>query len=287
MMFPCPVSIQAAVDIASRQIHHVGASANLDAGVLLAHVLGVERSYIIAHSRKTLSPEHAFHYQQLIERRIQGEPVAYLTGVREFWSLPFTVTPDTLIPRPETELLIELCLNTTAPAETINACDLGTGSGAIALALAHERPRWRIVATDVSPAALKVARLNRKKFCVENVDFVQSSWFDNLASQPFHFILANPPYVAAHDPHLQTGSLPYEPVQALIASEGCDGYSALRAIAFESRAWLADSGYLFMEHGYDQQPALISLLSNLGYSEIKGHCDLNGIPRVVSARWMK
>ena len=286
-MFPPPISIQAAIDTATHQLHPLSASANLDAGVLLAHVLGVERSYILAHSRKSLSPEQASRYQQLIERRILGEPVAYLTGVREFWSLPFTVTPDTLIPRPETERLIELCLDATAHLKNIHACDLGTGSGAIALALAHERPSWKIIATDRSAAALKVARLNSKKFCIENVDFVQSSWFDDLASQQFQVILANPPYVAAHDSHLQTGSLPFEPVQALVASEDCDGYTALRTIAIEARAWLADSGYLFMEHGHDQQPVLNTLLSNLGYAEIKGHCDLNGIPRVVSARWMK
>lgn len=287
MMFPLPIDIRAAVDIAARQIHHLSASAHLDAGVLLAHVLDVERSYIIAHNKKMLSPEQAIHYQQLVERRAQGEPVAYLTGVREFWSLPFTVTPDTLIPRPETELLVELCLNAAEKTDNINACDLGTGSGAIALALAHERPGWRVVATDLSVAALNVARLNSKKLRVNNVDFVQSSWFDELPQQRFHVILANPPYVAAHDSHMQTDGLRYEPVQALVASEDCDGYSALRAIATEARAWLTDSGYLYMEHGHDQQSVLITLLSNLGYSEVNGHCDLNGIPRVVSARGMR
>lgn len=287
MMFPLPIDIKTAVDNAIRQIHHLSATAQLDAGVILAHVLDVERSYIIAHGRKMLSPEQALRYQQLIERRAQGEPVAYLTGVREFWSLPLIVTPDTLIPRPETELLVELCLDATAQADNINACDLGTGSGAIALALAHERPDWRIVATDRSTAALTIARLNSKKLGVGNVDFVQSSWFDDLTPQRFHIILANPPYVAAHDSHLQTDSLRYEPIQALVASEDCDGYSALRAIATQARAWLTGLGYLYLEHGHDQQLMLITLLSNLGYSEVKGHCDLNDVPRVVGARWMR
>lgn len=274
--------IQTSLEGAITQLRLTSGSPRLDAELILAHVLSVQRSYLLAYNDRVLSSEEQHRFQNLIMRRSNGEPIAYLIGKREFWSLPLTVTPATLIPRPETELLVELCLQENPQQEGINVCDLGTGSGAIALALAHERPHWYMLATDVSQEALSVAQHNAQLLGISNIVFAQSSWFNNLPQQKFQIVISNPPYVAANDPHLQSNGLPFEPRLALV-SPG-DSLAALREIAIHARSWLAHSGKIYLEHGYDQQPRLIELLTKLGYAEVKGHRDLNSVPRAVSAK---
>lgn len=281
-MITPPTPIQTTLNTTTTQLQHTSGIPRLDAELILAHVLGVPRSYILARGDRPLTTDELHRYKQLIERRSNGEPIAYLIGTREFWSLPLAVTPATLIPRPETEQLVELCLQMNSQQECMNVCDLGTGSGAIALAIAHERPHWRVLATDVSEAALNVARTNAATLAITNVTFAQSSWFDGIPHQKFQIIISNPPYIADNDPHLQSDGLPYEPRLALVSPS--DGLTALREIATQSRLWLAQTGKIYLEHGYDQQPSLIKLLTDLGYSEVKGHNDLNGIPRVVTAQ---
>lgn len=281
-MITPPTPIQATLNSTSTQLQHTSASPRLDAELILAHVLGVPRSYILARGDRPLTIDELHRYKQLIERRSNGEPIAYLIGTREFWSLPLSVTPATLIPRPETEQLVELCLQMNPQHEGVSVCDLGTGSGAIALAIAHERPHWQVLATDISEAALNVARTNAATLAITNVAFAQSAWFDGLPHQKFQIIISNPPYIADNDPHLQSDGLPYEPRLALVSPN--DGLAALCEIATQSRSWLAQAGKIYLEHGYDQQPSLIKLLTDLGYTEVQGHCDLNGIPRVVSAQ---
>ncbi len=251
----------------------------VDAQVLLAHVLDVPRAWLAAHGTDALPPESANAFYALAKRRRDGEPVAQLTGVREFWGLVLRVTPDVLIPRPETETLVELAL-TLAPADRpVKIVDLGTGSGAIALALAHERPQAQVTGTDVSAAALAVARDNATRLAIANILFVQSDWFACLAGERFDLIVSNPPYVAASDPHLQEGDLRFEPGVAL--TPGGDGLTALRAIVAGAKSHLVAGGHLVVEHGYDQSAAVQALFCEAGFGAVTTRNDLAGIARVV------
>jgi release factor glutamine methyltransferase len=255
-------------------------SARLEAEVLLAHTIRQPRGYLLAHDDEAIEEATIARYQSMLARRADGEPLAYLTGEREFWSLLLAVTPEVLIPRPETELAVERCLALldAAPADV---ADLGTGSGAIALALALERPQWRIVATDRAAGALEVARTNAQRLDVQNVGFSEGDWFAALPGRRFALIVSNPPYVAAADPAL--GPLRYEPAMAL--SPGASGMEALRRIVLGASAHLLPGGWLVLEHGAGQAAELASSLVAAGYARVRCHADLAGRDRVTEAQW--
>lgn len=257
-------------------------SPRLDAEVLAMHVTGLTRTALITRSGEALSTEQEARLRELIERRRQGEPVAYLTGRREFWSLELAVTPDVLIPRPETELLVEQALARIPADASWQIADLGTGSGAIALAIASERPRCRVIATDASPAALAVARGNAGRLGIGNVEFREGEWFAPLAGLTFDLIVGNPPYIAAADPHLMEGDVRFEPRAALVS--GPDGLDAIRRIAAQGPAHLTAGGWLLLEHGYDQAIAVQSILRENGFAAITGVMDLGGNGRVTAGR---
>jgi release factor glutamine methyltransferase len=246
--------------------------------VLLCHVLGRNAAYLTAHAGRALTSEQMRAYQACTARRGAGEPVAYITGRREFYGLELHVTPAVLIPRPETELLVDLALARIPAAAERHVLDLGTGSGCIALSIAHARFRSRITAIDSAPGALAVARENAQALGIENVAFAEGNWFAPVAGQRFELIVSNPPYVAAHDPHLLQGDLRYEPRAALIG--GVDGLDALRVIVAGAPAHLRPSGALLLEHGYDQGAACRILLEGAGFHAVRTWQDLAGRERV-------
>jgi release factor glutamine methyltransferase len=254
----------------------------LDAQVLLAHVLKCDRAWLAAHAGEALPREAADAFFALAKRRREGEPVAYLTGTREFWGLTLAVSSAVLIPRPETETVVELALSRLPLEREVSAVDLGTGTGAIALALAHERPRTRVLATDVSPQALAVAEGNARRLGLANVEFLQSDWYERMAGRRVALIAANPPYVEAGDAHLTEGDLRFEPRSALVPPG--DDLAALRVIVGGARAHLVPGGTLVVEHGYDQGEKVRSLFTEAGFGDIVAARDLAGIPRVVAGR---
>jgi release factor glutamine methyltransferase len=273
------------VTIASLTVRAALAQSGLvpvDAQVLLAHVLGVNRAWLIAHAADALDATGAAAFMALAKRRRDGEPVAYLTGMREFWGLALAVTPAVLIPRPETETLVELVLARLPADRPIAVLDLGTGSGALALAIAHERPQTRVTATDVSPDALAVAEGNARRLGLGNVAFLRTDWYAAVPAVPFDAIVSNPPYVAAGDPHLADGDLRFEPAGAL--SPGGDGLGALRTIVAGARKRLVAGGTLAVEHGHDQSEAVQALFAAAGFGGVVAARDLAGIPRVVAGR---
>ncbi len=251
-----------------------------DAPLLLAHCLGKDRSWLYAWPEYRLDSAQLECYQSLLQRRRRGEPRAYLTGCKEFWSLQLRVTPDTLIPRPETELLVETALALPVKSKQPQVLDLGTGSGAIALALASERPRWRLTATDASRNALRLAQENAQRHCIDNIRFTCSHWFQELeAGVGYHFILSNPPYVAEDDPHLLEDGLPYEPIAALTA--GADGLQDLRTIIHSAPSFLQPDGWLLVEHGMDQGAAMQQLFKKAGFRRIETRQDLQRRDRIT------
>ncbi len=255
----------------------------IDAQVLLAHVLGRDRAWLVAHRDDPLARDDAGAFFSLAKRRRDGEPVAHLTGVREFWGLALSVTPDVLIPRPETETVVEIALARLPDDRPLRVLDLGTGSGAIALAIARERPRARVVATDVVAPALTLARSNAKRLAIANVEFVRSDWYAQVAPEArFDAIVSNPPYVAAHDPHLAEGDLRFEPRSALVS--GTSGLDALRVIVAGARERLVPGGALVVEHGYDQSERVRTLFAAAGLADVTTARDLAGIERVVAGR---
>ncbi len=275
-------TIQEAIFIATDQL--ASTTPRLDAEILLAHMLNVSRGYCYSHADQALNLEQQKAYQALIERRMTGEPIAYIVGKQAFWNHDFEVTPDTLIPRPETELLIQLLLSELPTESELQIADLGTGSGAIALTLAKERPNWHITATDFSKEALQVAKKNAQRLSVENIEFSQGSWCLALSQTSYHAIIANPPYIATDDPHLGWGDVRFEPTSALIS--GPDGLSALKEIISNACEYLHNGGYLLLEHGYNQGPAVRELFSSCGFSRIKTEHDLAGHERATSGVWM-
>jgi release factor glutamine methyltransferase len=254
----------------------------LDAEVLVMHACGIGRSELITRHDVALNDEQQNKLEGLLARRQRGEPVAYITGTREFWSMELDVSPATLIPRPETELLVEKALEHIPRDAAWTIADLGTGCGAIALAIAKERLRCRMVATDNSPAALQVARYNAKKFGLTNIEFHEGDWFAALADATFDMILSNPPYIRAGDPHLKQGDVRFEPATALVA--GTEGFDAIRHIARHAREFLKPDGWLLFEHGWDQAEAIGDYLRQQGYRDIVCHTDLTGHARVAGAR---
>ena len=291
-------------------------SARIEVQCLLQQVLNVTRAYLLTHPERRLNKPEQAHYDELLRRRLSGEPIAYLLGEREFFGLSFKVTPDTLIPRPETELLVELALQrcggvaasppgthrpppcggipspglsaTLSPGERgwgrgcFRVLDLGTGSGAIALAIAHARPDIEVVACDTSLAALDVARENAQRLGIANASFVHSDWFQALTGKRFDIIVANPPYIAAGDPHLAQGDLRFEPASALVS--GDDGLHDIRQIINQANSHLEPGGWLLLEHGYDQAQQVRALLQQARFGEIFSASDLAGTDRVSGGR---
>lgn len=254
--------------------------AELDAQVLLAMLTGRERAALLAFGEDRIDPLTAAMFEAGIERRASGEPLAYITGVREFWSLPLVVSPDVLVPRPETELLVERCLERLGHGPR-RVADLGTGSLAIAAALARERPQWQVVASDRSTEALAVAAANRRRLQLNNIELREAAWCEALEGEHFDAIVSNPPYVAPGDPAL--AALAHEPRAALVAED--DGFADLFAIARCARAHLLPRGALLLEHGAGQAARLAAELERLGYARVVCHRDLAGLDRVTEATW--
>ncbi|MEJ2480672.1 MAG: peptide chain release factor N(5)-glutamine methyltransferase [Acidihalobacter sp.] len=270
--------IDAALVSARECLGGIAESPMLEAELLLAHVLDKPRTYLRTWPERLLAPEQQTQLDTLLARRIAGEPLAYLLGRREFWSLDLEVAPGVLIPRADTETLVERALELIPPDSSARVADLGTGSGAIALAIAHERPRAAVVATDRSSGALELARRNATRLKLRNVDFRHGDWCDALGAEDFDLIVSNPPYIATDDPHLTQGDLPHEPAEAL--ASGSDGLDDLRRIVGCARAHLRTNGHLLLEHGHVQGEAVRVLLHNAGFEAIRTHCDLEGRERV-------
>ena len=254
----------------------------VDAEWLLAHSLQTPRSWLFAHSGDAVPAEAAVRFAALLARRQAGEPVAYLTGTQGFWTLDLEVSPATLIPRPETELLVELALARILVDAASRIADLGTGSGAIALAIAKERLQATVIATDASTAALEVARRNATRNGIANIVFREGDWFAPLAGETFHLIASNPPYIAEGDPHLDRGDLRFEPPTAL--SSGEDGLDAIRSIVRDAPARLAPGGWLLLEHGWDQGALVRALLEAAGFIDVETAHDLEGRDRISLGR---
>lgn len=275
------VTIAAALTAATQNLLPYSATPRLDAEVLLTHLLQVNTAYCFSHAQQLLAQDVLISFQQLIVRRQQGEPIAYLTGYKEFWSLTLQVTPAVLIPRPETELLVELALQLLPENEPIQVADLGTGSGAVALALAYERPQWRITATDQSVSALHIAQQNAQRLGITNIQFLLGHWCQALPTQGYAAIISNPPYIAAYDIHL--AALTYEPQSALIASD--EGYADIEQIIAQAPHYLATNGLLLLEHGYNQGLNVVNKLCNAGFDNVKIFKDLAELERVTVASW--
>jgi len=256
-------------------------TAGLDAELLLAHILDCNRAYLHTWPERPLDQTQEAGFRELIRRRIEGEPVAYLLGEAEFWSLPLNVSEHTLIPRPETELLVEAALALIPQDAHWEIADLGTGSGAIALALASERRNCRVHAVEAAAGALAVARENAARLGLA-VEFHHGSWFEPLAGMRFELIVSNPPYVAAADPHLSQGDVRFEPLSAL--ASGADGLEDIRHLVAEAKAHLLPGGWLLIEHGYDQGEAVRELYKSNAYKEIRTIKDLGGRDRCCLGR---
>lgn len=253
----------------------------LDAQLIVCTVLGVPRSWVLAHDSDPLPAEHLSRLIDWLRRRAAGEPFAYLQGEKEFFGLLLRVTPDTLIPRPDTETLVHWALELLPPDQPQGIADLGTGSGAIALAIASQRPQAQVTAVDFSAGALAVALGNAERLGLANVRGLQGSWFEPLAGQRFDLIASNPPYIAEGDHHL--AALHHEPRTALTA--GPDGLDDLRQITRQAHAHLAPGGWLLLEHGHDQAPQVQQLLQAAGFTEVSTRSDLGGNPRCTGGRW--
>ncbi|OGT52736.1 MAG: protein-(glutamine-N5) methyltransferase, release factor-specific [Gammaproteobacteria bacterium RIFCSPHIGHO2_12_FULL_41_15] len=253
----------------------------LEVEIFLQEILAFSRAQLIAFSERELTRMQQRQLMTWIEKRLQNEPVAYIVGHQPFWTLDLIVTPDTLIPRPETEHLVDWICETLPSQLRLRIADLGVGSGAIALALASERSLWHIDATDKSAAALEIAAKNAQRYGFKNVNFFCGDWCSALPEKNYDLIVSNPPYIAEKDPHL--AKLTFEPQNALVAHD--DGMSALRSIISQAKHYLAKEAYLVLEHGAVQQAMTQQFLREEGYSDICLHSDFSGLPRFVVARW--
>lgn len=276
-------SIKSVLRDAADSLALISDSALLDAEILLCQALNQSRSHLRAWPDKQLQPEQIKAFKALLAQRRQGTPIAYITGNREFWSRDFQVSPDVLIPRPDTELLIELSLNLIPADKSVKIIDLGTGSGIIAITLAAERPHAQISATDFSLAALRIAQINAEKHRINSIQFYHSNWFANVPDAQFDLIASNPPYIAEDDAHLQQGDVRFEPQSALSSPE--QGLADIKTIAGAARNYLKPGGHLLIEHGYNQQQQAQTLFKNLHYDNVQTYKDLSGQPRVTYGQW--
>jgi release factor glutamine methyltransferase len=273
--------IDALLGNAVEQLAAVSDSARLDAEILLGRCIDMPRSYLFAHPEDVLDDAAFARFESLLKRRLGGEPMAYIMGTKEFWSHELLVNEATLVPRPETELLVELALREIPRKAEWQILDLGTGSGAIAIALAGERMLCEVTATDLSEAALGIARENARQLSMGNISFAQGSWCEPVKDRKFRVIVSNPPYVRADDNAL--GALRYEPRAAL--ASGDDGLDAIRVLATDCADIIEDDGVVLIEHGAEQADDVAALLATHGWTEISNHKDFSGHPRVTAARW--
>jgi release factor glutamine methyltransferase len=276
------VSIEVALHEATARLRAISESARLDAELLLARSIDMPRSYLFAHPEDTLDEAAQERFRAVLQRRMDGVPMAYITGTREFWSLELMVTPATLVPRPETELLVDIALREMPRKADWQVLDLGTGSGAVALAIAKERPLCQVSAIDVSPDALAVARENARQLAIGNVEFFEGDWTDPVADRRFRVIVSNPPYVASGDAALD--ALRAEPGLALRA--GKDGLESIAVIARDCPAIIEEGGVLVLEHGAAQKDAVADVLLSYGWERIQCYDDYSGLPRVTSASFL-
>lgn len=253
-------------------------SARIEVQMLLQRVLGVSRAHLLAHPEQALNEPQETSYRTLVQRRLAGEPLAYILGEREFYGLNFKVSPATLIPRHDTELLVEQALARIPPRDALRVLDLGTGSGAIALSIAHARPDAEVTAVDASTSALEVVQLNTQLLGLSNMRLLRSNWFEALHGERFDIIVSNPPYIAAGDAHLLQGDLRFEPHAALVSGE--DGLDDIRRIVSLAKEHLNEHGWLLLEHGYDQAAFVRAMLRQAGFSAVFSARDLAGIERV-------
>lgn len=257
-------------------------SAKRDAEILLEHVTGRSRTYLFAFGETQLSTEEYQQAESLLQRREKGEPIAYIVGEREFWSLPLYVSPATLIPRPDTECIVEQALaRLTNPTNQL--LDLGTGTGAIALALATELPQSTVIGVDLNPDAVTLAQRNQQRLDIANVQFIQSDWFASLSFQQFDMVISNPPYIDENDSHLSEGDVRFEPLTALVAKN--EGLADLAYIISESRKYLKNQGWLLLEHGWTQGLAVRDLFKEYGYTRIDTCFDYGGRERISLGQW--
>lgn len=258
--------------------------AKLEAQILLQHCLSVSRAWLLTHDIDALESACVADFQSLLLRRLQGEPIAYILGKREFYGLELMVSPGTLIPRPDTETLVEAALEQIPSDKPCQVLDLGTGTGAIAIAIAKHRPQSHVTAVDASPAALAVARKNAQNLHIENLQCELSDWFSNLAGRTFDVIVSNPPYIPEGDSHLSQGDLRFEPRSALAA--GMDGLQDIRRITRQASQYLKSQGWLMLEHGYDQAERVASLMQEAGLHAIASVADLSGVLRVTRGQYL-
>lgn len=282
------MTFDALLQAAAERLKAAGSvSPRLDADVLLAHVIQRDRTWLYTWGDRACSGwEHA-RFDALVAARVQGQPVAYLTGEREFWGLRLVTSKETLIPRPDTETLVETALNHVA-SPVGRLLDLGTGTGAIALAFASEQPGWQVVGVDLRSEAVSLAQRNAAALGIDNVAFMQSNWFaafEQVATpvERFDLIVSNPPYIAADDPHLHQGDVRFEPLSALVA--GGDGLADLIHLVATARRYLTASGWLLLEHGYRQAASVRAALVDAGYQNVESVCDLGGHERITLGRY--
>ena len=278
-------TIADALHTATATLARATTTPRLDAELLLEHVTGLPRTAFRATPERELPAQAGWALQQLVTRRLGGEPVAYIRGTHEFWSLPLEVTPAVLIPRPETELVVERACAHAEPQASLRIADLGTGSGAIALAVATERPATTVVATDVSREALDIARRNAQRLGLANVSFRRGSWFAAVPDERFALILSNPPYIAEGDPHLDPAVGRHEPLVALIA--GRSGLEAIEQLIDNAPSHLEPGGWLILEHGWQQAREVRDRLVRRGFGHVRSHADLAGHERVTEGQWRK
>ena len=276
------MNIQQALHQAGKRLSDASPTALLDAQVLLSHVLQCNTAHLVAWPEKELSDEQAAEFLRLIERRQTGIPVSQLTGSKEFWSLNFSVDNSTLIPRPETESLVEFILEKFSGSKNLNLLDMGTGTGAIAIAIGTEKPGWKIIASDVSPQALALAAQNSRDHQTDNITFIHSNWFENIDQQDFDVIVSNPPYIASDDPHLSQGDVRFEPQSAL--SSGEKGMDDIEHLCAHAKNHLSKNGWLIVEHGYNQERLVADCFTKNGYSEITQKMDLSGHVRMTAGK---
>jgi len=254
-------------------------SAQLDSNILLCHVINKDISYLYTWPENKLSLNEYEKFIELLNRRIKGEPIAYIVGMKEFWSLPLLVSPATLIPRPDTETLVELVLELYQGQKNFDCLDLGTGTGAIALALASENISWKVDAVDFNDEAVSLAKLNAERLKIANVNVFQSDWYSNVANEKkYNIIVSNPPYIDEHDQHLAQGDVRFEPKSALVAEE--QGLSDIKVIVENAKQHLKPKGSLFIEHGFEQGVLVCDILSGFGYQNAQTVTDLNGQDRI-------